>query len=305
MSEALLNELLGSEVVRYYPALAKHVGGAATALYLSQLLYWNFNAKMQVRLEKKEGWFYISKRDMKEQTGLSEREQDRARVQLLKLKIIEISYKGLSPKTTHFKINISKLEDIVITHSPRNVPTSGRETSPLITAKRGDFNTETIIDYKENTITASGKESEAVIDSQLPELPEETPIPVNGNGNSIKELTEKEKPKATAVKTPTQQQAMLEALSIATGVDYKIRGNCGRLGKTAAELITAGYKPQHVVEKYIGTGSWWYQLDWRGKKGDKPKLANIAETIGNACGGNGAAGSGNSYIKQFVDGGFE
>jgi len=305
MSEALLNELLGSEVVRYYPALAKHVGGAATALYLSQLLYWNFNAKMQVRLEKKEGWFYISKRDMKEQTGLSEREQDRARVQLLKLKIIEISYKGLSPKTTHFKINISKLEDIVITHSPRNVPTSGRETSPLITAKRGDFNTETIIDYKENTITASGKESEAVIDSQLPELPEETPIPENGNGNSIKELTEKEEPKATAVKTPTQQQSMLEALSIATGIDYKIRSNCGRLGKIAAELITAGYTPQQVTEKYIGTGSWWYQLDWRGKKGDKPKLANIIEDIGNACGGNSAAGSGNSYIKQFVDGGFE
>lgn len=125
----LLKELLGSEVIRYYPSLAKYVGGATAALYLSQLLYWHFNDRMQKRLSDKDGWFYISINDMEYQTGLTEREQETVRKKLLVLKIIDISYKGMSPRTTHFKLNIEKLEVLISLQSARNVPTNERETS--------------------------------------------------------------------------------------------------------------------------------------------------------------------------------
>ena len=146
----LLKKILGSEVVRYYPSLSKYVGGATTGLYLSQLLYWNFNEKMQNKLTSSDGWFYISIKDMSEQTGLTEREQDTARKRLSGLGVIEISYKGRSPKTTHFKLNVDKLEELITqrtfteeNQTARNALNEQRETRSLNSAKRAEFNTDT------------------------------------------------------------------------------------------------------------------------------------------------------------------
>ncbi len=51
----LLKTLLGSNVVRYYPALAEHVGGAKAALMLSQLLYWDSRDFKKLP----GGWFWV------------------------------------------------------------------------------------------------------------------------------------------------------------------------------------------------------------------------------------------------------
>ena len=56
-----------------------------------------------------------------------------------------------------------------------------------------------------------------------------------------------------------------------------ISKNGGRLFKEAKT-----YKADEVEEiiSVYGPGGPWYTLDWRGKKGEKPRLENIRETWG-------------------------
>lgn len=138
----LLKKTLGSEVVRYYPGLADLCGGATTALFLSQLLYWHYNPRMQEKLNSKGGWFYISIDDITEQTGLTRSEQITAKRNLIKLGILQISYKGMSPRTTHFRLDIEKLNQLV-SQSSENLLTSQQKTCSLVSRKPADFNTDT------------------------------------------------------------------------------------------------------------------------------------------------------------------
>lgn len=66
-----------------------------------------------------------------------------------------------------------------------------------------------------------------------------------------------------------------KVLSDVTGMD--ITKNRGRLFKEAKD-----YKPEEVEEilQIYGPGGAWYTDDWRGKKGDRPKLGDIRETWG-------------------------
>jgi len=157
--------LFGSNVMRYFPSLAKYVGGSAPALLLSQLIYWRYNIKFQKKLKENDYYFYISIDDMEEQTGLSRREQITSRRNLLDLGIVDISYKGRSPKTTHYKLNISRLKEIVSdtpqkaqailfkARETRGMKINARETRGIKRAKRAEFNTETTT---KNTNTHTG-----------------------------------------------------------------------------------------------------------------------------------------------------
>lgn len=83
-------------------------------------------------------------------------------------------------------------------------------------------------------------------------------------------------PNGAPPQTLTPQQRMLETLSSITGMDYHIKGNAARLGKTASELLAAHYTPDDALK----FAKWWQTEDWRGKKGDAPKLSHILEGIG-------------------------
>ncbi|MCK9592739.1 MAG: hypothetical protein M0Q91_12115 [Methanoregula sp.] len=156
--KGLLPTILGSSTVRYYPALAKYVGGAKTALFLSQLLYWKFNPKMIQRIKNKEGWFYISVADMEEQTGLTRHEQDSAKKDLQSLGVLEITYKGISPKTTHFRVNIKILNELV-SHSSEKRLNEQPDSGSLVDGKAVDFNTDTTHTTTEtNPPAKAGKE---------------------------------------------------------------------------------------------------------------------------------------------------
>jgi hypothetical protein len=154
--KGLLPTILGSNTVRYYPALAKYVGGAKTALFLSQLLYWQFNPKMVQKLERKEGWFYISVADMEDQTGLTKHEQESAKRDLLEVGVIEITYKGMSPKTTHFKVNIEILNDLV-SHSPEKRMNEHPVSGSLVTGKADEFNTDITETTSDNNLSPIGE----------------------------------------------------------------------------------------------------------------------------------------------------
>ncbi len=151
---ALLKTLLGSNTVRYYPSLAKLVGGATTALMLSQLLYWINNDNMRRKIEDRDGWFYIKCEDMEEQTGLTKNEQRTAREKLVSLGILELSYKGSSPRVTHYRVDLDAIS-LLIQSSEKPIiektehqslekpPTNDAESVPSMVGKTDDFNTDT------------------------------------------------------------------------------------------------------------------------------------------------------------------
>lgn len=78
-------------------------------------------------------------------------------------------------------------------------------------------------------------------------------------------------------KPPTPQQAMFEAICEVCVLDPATVAK-GRIGKRASTLVKAGYTPEQV-RAYYGKAGWWYQHDWRGRKGDPPKPEQIGETI--------------------------
>jgi len=69
--------------------------------------------------------------------------------------------------------------------------------------------------------------------------------------------------------------SIAKVLSDVTGMD--ITKNRGRLFKEAKD-----YKDEEVEDilQIYGPGGAWYSDDWRGKKGDRPKLSDIRETWG-------------------------
>lgn len=83
-------------------------------------------------------------------------------------------------------------------------------------------------------------------------------------------------------KPPTPQQAMFEAICEVCVLDPATVAK-GRVGKRASTLVKAGYTPEQVRACY-GKAGWWYQHDWRGRKGDPPKPEQIGETIKQAVG---------------------
>lgn len=77
---------------------------------------------------------------------------------------------------------------------------------------------------------------------------------------------------------------MANALTDVTGISAKL--NWREVGGLAEELIAAGYTPTQVKNHYgrrkVAALWHWYESDWRGKKGDKPRLKEIRETIAGA-----------------------
>ena len=80
-----------------------------------------------------------------------------------------------------------------------------------------------------------------------------------------------------AAKDPTPQQALVAALSEATGMDTRLNGS--RLGKAAAQLARVEATPD-LIRQHYGPGGWWYTSDWRGQKGEFPRPEQVIETWG-------------------------
>lgn len=68
---------------------------------------------------------------------------------------------------------------------------------------------------------------------------------------------------------------LAQVLSVVTGLD--LEKNKGRLFKEAKN-----YKPEDVerIKRIYGAGGEWYRSDWRGKRGERPRLGAIRETWG-------------------------
>lgn len=82
---------------------------------------------------------------------------------------------------------------------------------------------------------------------------------------------------------------MSAAITEVTGVDYKLNWtdkDGHGVGDLAWHLLSCGYTADQVRQHYgaqkIAERWHWYESDWRGKRGDKPRLKEIRETIAGA-----------------------
>jgi len=98
----LLLRLLSDRPIAYHPALAGLVGGAAPALFLSQLLYWSDKGN------DPSGWIYKTRNDWQEETGLTRYEQETARRKLRETGIVTEKLAGV-PATLHYRIDFDAL----------------------------------------------------------------------------------------------------------------------------------------------------------------------------------------------------
>jgi hypothetical protein len=113
--QALL-DLLGDRPVAYHPILAKALGGVVEAIFTSQLLYWTGKGKLTDR------WIYKTQAEMEAETGLTRRNQETARKNLKELGILEEKLKGV-PATLHYRLDLTRLADLVSLYASDNVQT--------------------------------------------------------------------------------------------------------------------------------------------------------------------------------------
>lgn len=129
--------------VAYHKAFAKIAGKACAAVMLAQAWYW------MPRSTKLEGWFYKSRKEWTEETGLTRTEQETARRRLVKLGILQEELRGM-PATMHFRIDKTR----VISLLAENLPTERRKTCKQVGGKPANQSAE-----KPPTITESTTES--------------------------------------------------------------------------------------------------------------------------------------------------
>ena len=104
---ALAGHLTG-DYVPYYPRLAKLAGGVKAAVLLSRLVSWTGVFVRARDPRHADGWLWKTRDALREETGLSRREQEAAREKLKSLGLLQEQLRGL-PATMHFRVDLDRL----------------------------------------------------------------------------------------------------------------------------------------------------------------------------------------------------
>lgn len=91
--------------IAFHRIFVTWTGSVKAALMLSQLFYWS------KRTSNKDGWIYKTSRDWTEETGLTRREQEKARRILRNKNLIEEKIYGI-PAMLHFRISAQFAENV-------------------------------------------------------------------------------------------------------------------------------------------------------------------------------------------------
>jgi hypothetical protein len=91
--------------VAYYPKIAEVAGGATSAIFLCQFIYWEGKQK------DPDGWIYKTQANIKEETGLTRYEQETVRKKLKAKGLLEEKYQGI-PRKLYYRINLDALNDV-------------------------------------------------------------------------------------------------------------------------------------------------------------------------------------------------
>ncbi len=99
--------------------------------------------------------------------------------------------------------------------------------------------------------------------------------PCNEDGEPIVEKPKKKKKKVD--KTPPDIFVVAEALAEVTGMSLPM--NKGRIFAEAKLLLKDERVSGALIRSVYSAGGKWYTEDWRGKKGQKPRLHEVRETL--------------------------
>ncbi len=114
----LLTQLMGQRFISFYPVLAHLTWSVKCALLLGHALSWT---RHYARHEpQRDGWFWQTKEQWEDATGLSRHEQLHARQSLRDLGILIEEGRGM-PRRTWFRIDLDKLATVLGTHIGRDV----------------------------------------------------------------------------------------------------------------------------------------------------------------------------------------
>jgi hypothetical protein len=94
-------ESLLDRPIAFHRCFVTLTGSVQAALMLSQAVYWS-------RRTRRDGWFYKSRKEWQEETGLTRHEQDTARIALKKTGFWQEELRGV-PATMHFRVAVEKL----------------------------------------------------------------------------------------------------------------------------------------------------------------------------------------------------
>lgn len=103
------SKALGGQVIAYRRDFVMF-GGVATALFLSQASYWG-RLTLKDRPEG-DGWFYKSQLEWEEETGLTRREQETARRNLVKAGVLEERFAD-TPRKLYFRVRFAELVELL------------------------------------------------------------------------------------------------------------------------------------------------------------------------------------------------
>jgi len=92
--------------IAFNPAFKRITGSTVAALMLSQAWYWT------KRTNDPDGWFYKTRVDWEDETGLTRYEQETARKVLCEKDIMVEHLRGV-PATLHYKVNKSHVYDLL------------------------------------------------------------------------------------------------------------------------------------------------------------------------------------------------
>lgn len=208
-------------------------GDIIAALLLSQIVYWSDKSK------RKDGWFYKSYAEWKEELGLTQYRVKRAADALEENGLIETKVKRADgAPTVHYKLDISELSSRII---------------KFLDNQKTSFSLTKTTSLKDSVRSPSVSESLDTKESS------NDPRLKSSNGRKL-----------------TETQLWVKVLCEVCDMDPKLMG--GRVAKRGKNLRDAGYTLEDIQRLY-GKHGWWYRFDFRGKKGQPPTPEQIEKTI--------------------------
>lgn len=141
--------------------------GVTGALLLSQAVYWSRRSTLRG------GWFYKTREEWEEETGLTRREQEGARKKLRDLGVLEEKKQGI-PCKTYYRINTERLQTCL--HKTAQLggtkpPNRAAQNRPPITEITTETTTDTVNTPDADAPRVPYQEFVSLYHECLPELP--------------------------------------------------------------------------------------------------------------------------------------
>lgn len=268
----------GSIQIPFNPRLAKAVGGIGPSLLLRQIAYWIRNDRIDFydpHIIFADGLWYIRLTSGEIASRLEDCMDDRTiRRYLKKLEDNELIF-----ITTKFN-TFPRLKDpwiallpITVRHLPgveyiMPNPPIGQNDQPIGQNDQSATPPTNGSTTPESTAATIGQNDQSVI--YIQESEEASP-------NQIKEGEAND-----ASAAPPVQSSIIQAIDF-WAVKAEIARVCqldpflrdGMIGKYAKQLCSAGYG----IDAILTAEDYWYQVDWRGKKGDIPRIDELIDTL--------------------------